>query len=245
MSYELYYWDGIQGRGEFVRLALEDAGAEYVDVTRERGHDPMMEKMANDQPGITPFAPPFLKHGPLTISHVANILLYLGKRHHLAPSDEGNQHLAHGLQLTVADFVTEIHDTHHPIASSLYYEDQKEAAKKRSSVFCNERLPKFLSYFDSILGKPGHSAPYVFGEEVSYVDLSLFQLIEGLDYAFPNAMARHAAIIPNLRQLWEKIASRPRVAAYLASPRRLAFNEEGIFRHYPELDPTQEKKSGG
>jgi glutathione S-transferase len=41
---------------------------------------------------------------------------------------------------------------------------------------------------------------------------------------------------PLLRGLAERAAGQPRIAAYLASPRRLAFNNDGVFRHYPELD---------
>ncbi|MBB4192236.1 glutathione S-transferase [Rhizobium aethiopicum] len=238
MAYELYYWDGIQGRGEFVRLALEEAGADYIDVTRQpgRGTGAMLEIMKSEGESHIPFAPPFLKDGDLLIPHVANILFYLGPKLGLAPEDESLRYVANGLQLTITDFVAEVHDTHHPIDLSLYYEDQKQEAKGRSAAFIRDRIPKFLGYFERVLTRNPQGPNYIVGSALTYVDLSLFQVIEGLTYAFPKAMKRSKAEYPALLALHDAVAKRPNIARYLASPRRLAFNEEGIFRHYPELD---------
>jgi glutathione S-transferase len=242
MAYELYYWSGIQGRGEFVRLALEEAGAEYIDVTREsgagHGTGAMMRLMRSSPEPYTPFAPPFLKDGELIISHVANILLYLGPKLNLAPKDEGLRYVLNGLQLTITDFVAEVHDTHHPIATSLYYEDQKEEAKARSAEFIKERIPKFLGYFDRVLQQNPKGSKHILGDALSYVDLSLFQIIEGLNYAFPKAMEGYQEKYPALSALHDAVAARPNIAAYLKSERRIPFNEDGIFRYYPELDKT-------
>ena len=214
MVYELHYWPSIQGRGEFVRLALEDAGARYVDVCRQGRRTPQHAQA---------FAPPFLKAGKLVIPQTANILLYLGPRLGLAPKSEAQRVRLHGLQLTISDWLAEVHDTHHPIASSLYYEDQKREAKRRSALFLSERLPKFMGYFERVVD-----------ERFSYVHLSLFQMVEGLRYAFPDAMKN--ARYPRLMRLHDRVARRPRLAAYLASPRRIPFNQQGIFRRYAELD---------
>lgn len=240
MTYELYYWPGIQGRGEFVRLALEEAGAPYVDVAREagpgRGVAAMTKMLKGGGDALTPFAPPFLKDGEVVVSHVANILAYLAPKHGLAPPAGALRVFAHGLQLTVTDFVAEVHDTHHPISTDLYYEDQKNAAKARASAFLDHRLPKYLGYFERVLEQNPEGGDHSVGAAATYVDLSLFQLAEGLSYAFPNAMTKFAVKYPRLAALRENIKARPRIAAYLASPRRLPFNEDGIFRHYPELD---------
>jgi glutathione S-transferase len=233
MRYELYYWTGIQGRGEYVRLALEDAGADYIDVAREEGDDIMMPFLQGAHPGNLPFAPPFLKAGRLVIAQTAAILFYLGPKLKLVPATESAQLYAHQVQLTISDFVVEIHDTHHPIASGDYYEDQRDAAKKRSDDFRKHRLPKFLGYFEHVLERGGKKSVL---RSHSYVDLSLFQLMSGLDYAFPRAMKRLNRRMPLLRDVQMRIADRPDIAAYLASERRLAFNENGIFRHYQELD---------
>jgi glutathione S-transferase len=233
MKYELYYWPGIQGRGEYVRLALEEAGADYVDVARDaRGTAAMTGMM--EQGGTPPFAPPFLKAGKLVIGQTANILLYLGARHGLAPKAEAGRLWVHQLQLTIADFVLEIHDTHHPLGPSLYYEDQKAPAKKRTEEFWNERVPKYLGYFEGLLNTGGGA--YVTGRRISYVDLSLFQIVAGLRYAFPKRMKAFEGDIPGLVELHDRVAARPNIKAYLASDRRIPFNEEGIFRHYRELD---------
>jgi glutathione S-transferase len=234
MRYELYYWPTIQGRGEYVRLALEEAGADYVDVARrgERGVAAMMKMMASK--GTPPFAPPFLKAGKQVIGQTANILFYLGARHGLAPKAEAGRLWVHELQLTVADLVLEIHDTHHPLGPSLYYEDQKAPAKKRSAEFWDERVPKYLGYFERMLAASG--GKFLTGRRLSYVDLSLFQIVAGLRYAFPNRMKRFERKIPELIALHDRIAQRPNIKAYLASDRRIAFNEDGIFRHYKELD---------
>ncbi|MFQ5858828.1 MAG: glutathione S-transferase [Anaerolineae bacterium] len=238
MRYELYYWPGIQGRGEFVRLALEDAGAEYVDVARlpKRGISGLMRFLESRSVEHPPFAPPFLKAGNLVIAQTANILLYLGSRLGLVPKNEASRLWAHQLQLTIADWVTEVHDTHHPISGGLYYEEQKREAKRRAVDFRAERLPKYLDYFEQVLMRNTKGKDYVLGKAVSYVDLSLFQMIAGLRYAFPRAMARLERKHPRLVALHDRVSARPRLAAYLSSKRRLPLNQEGIFRHYPDLD---------
>jgi glutathione S-transferase len=234
MTYELFYWPTIQGRGEFVRLALEEAGAAYVDVAREAGG---MARLlaAMDGADHPAYAPPFLKAGEQTIGQTANILFYLGGQHGLAPDDEAGRLWVNQLQLTIADLVAEAHDSHHPIASSLYFEDQRPEAKRRAADFLETRIPKFFDYFEGILGRP-EPKEYLTGATLTYADLSLFQVLEGLRYAYPASLARIDAGYPLLGALRERVAARPRIQAYLASPRRLPFNEEGIFRHYPELD---------
>jgi len=236
MVYELYYWPEIQGRGEFVRLALEDAGAEYVDVARRGGGTSAMLKLLDDERVKTPsFAPPFLKAGKLLIGQTANILLFLGPRHQLAPAGEAGRLWTHQLQLTMADFVVEIHDAHHPISSSLYYEDQRKEARRRTQDFLKSRAPKYLGYFEGVLEKsPGR---YLVGRTATYADLSLFQIVAGLRYAFPRAMARLEKRHPRVVAVHDRVGKRPRIAAYLDSERRIAFNQMGIFRHYKELDP--------
>jgi glutathione S-transferase len=238
MRYELYYWPEIQGRGEFIRLTLEEGGADYVDVARlpaRKGgtFERILEDAAD---GRTPFALPALKAGRLVISQTANILQFLGPRLGLAPKSEPARLWAHQLQLTIADLVSEVHDTHHPVASSLYYHQQKREALRRASDFRAERLPKFLGYFERLLETNPAGDRHLVGRSLSYVDLSMFQVIAGLDYAYPRATARLRARHPLLAALHRRVAERPRVAAYLASERRIPFNEYGIFRHYPELD---------
>jgi glutathione S-transferase len=235
MRYELYYWPGIQGRGEFVRLALEEAGVDYIDVARRKGGMRRMLKMlAGKRLKHPPFAPPFLKAGPLVIGQTANILLFLGARHGLAPASETGRLWVHQLQLTLADLVAEAHDTHHPIAASLYYEDQKAEARRAAKAFTAERVPKFLGYFERVLERNGTSL--LAGRKLSYADLSLFQIVEGLRYAFPRAMKKTETKTPRVVALHDRVAARPRIAAYLASKRRIPFNEEGIFRRYRELN---------
>jgi glutathione S-transferase len=239
MRYQLFYWPGIQGRGEFVRLALEDANAAYDDVARQAGGMSQMMALMNGSQNSgggrrPPFAPPFLKAGKLVIAQVANILFYLGPRLKLAPADEASRLWLHQLQLTVTDFVKEIHDTHHPIASGLYYEDQKPAAKQYAGHFLKDRAPKYLGYFEDVLA--ASSGPHLLGRKISYIDLSIFQLIEGLRYAFPKATKRIERKVPGLVALHDRVAIRPGIKAYLASQRRISFNEDGIFRRYPELE---------
>ncbi|MCX7321662.1 MAG: glutathione S-transferase [Hyphomicrobiales bacterium] len=233
MRYELYYWPMIQGRGEFVRLALEEAGANYRDVARIDGID-AMTKLLDARQGLPPFAPPFLKAGTLVIGQTANILFYLGARHGLAPKTEAGRLKLNDLQLTIADLVAEVHDTHHPIGTSLYYEDQKKPAKLRTAEFWNERVPKFLGYFERLLKASGGA--YVTGRKLTYVDLSLFQIVEGLRYAFPKRMRKFERDIPGVNGLHDRIAERPNIKAYLGSDRHIPFNEDGIFRRYKALD---------
>jgi glutathione S-transferase len=235
MRYELYYWPTIQGRGEFVRLALEESGADYVDIARGKGgQDKMLRAMEARAVKTPSFAPPFLRAGKLWIGQTANILLYLGRRHGLAPRNEAGELWVHQLQLTLADFLVEIHDTHHPIGAGLYYEEQKPEARRRSDDFRVNRAPKFLRYFDGVINRSG--GPFVTGRRLTYADLSLLQVIEGLRFAFPKAAAKLEKKHPRLSSLRDRVAARPRIAAYLASPRRIPFNQSGIFRSYVELD---------
>ncbi len=240
MPYELYYWPSIQGRGDFVRLALEEAGAPYVDVAREHGAGQgvkaLMAMLNGGAAPHTPFAPPFLRDGDVVVSHVANILHYLGPKLGLAPKDAAELLFAHGLQLTVTDFVAEAHDTHHPIATELYYEDQKTEAKARASAFLPHRVPKYFGYFERALNDNTAGPKHAVGSALTTVDLSLFQIWAGMTYAFPRAFAGAAKLYPKLAALAAQVEQRPNVARYLASPRRIPFNESGIFRHYPELD---------
>lgn len=231
MTYQLYYWTGIQGRGEFVRLALEDAKAAYTDVAREEGDDVMTAWLDGGHDGALPYAPPFLKSGRLVIAQVANILHYLAPRHGLVPEAEAKQVYAHQLQLTISDLVAEAHDVHHPVGAGLYYEDQKDEARRRAKEFRESRIPKFLHYFENVVERNGGKHAI---RDFSYVDLSLFQIMSGLGYAFPKCMARQK--LPLLRDLAKRTADRPNLAAYLASERRLPHSEDGIFRHYAELD---------
>jgi glutathione S-transferase len=235
MRYELYYWPTIQGRGEYVRLALEEAGADYIDVARRRGgEDKLMRLMQGGRLQHPPYAPPFLKAGKLVIAQVANILLYLGDKHGLAPRNEAGRLWAHQLQLTVTDFVKEIHGTHHPIASALYYEEQRREAKHYTSEFWQRRPQKYFGYFEHVIAESG--GPYLLGRRLGYIDLSLFQLVDGMRYAFPKAMKRLERKIPRCVEVHDRVMERPRIAAYLDSDRRIAFNENGIFRHYAALD---------
>jgi glutathione S-transferase len=237
MRYELYYWPTIQGRGEFVRLALEEAGVDYIDVARRPGKRgvPAMTRLMDDKRNKRPpYAPPFIKAGKLVIAQTANILLYLGARLGLAPRDEAGRLWAHQLQLTISDLVVEIHDTHHPVTTYLYYEEQRPAAKRRTADFWRYRVPKILGYFERVLARS--SGPHVLGRRLCYVDLSLFQIIEGLRYAFPRRMKRFEKKVPRLVALHDRVAKRPRIAAYLASKRRIPFSQWGIYRYFRELD---------
>ncbi|HVY99652.1 MAG TPA: glutathione S-transferase [Dongiaceae bacterium] len=237
MTYELYYWGEIQGRGEYVRLALEEAGAGYVDVARETGGTDRMMRLMQEKAGTPSFAPPFLKAGKLVIGQTANILLYLGEKHGLAPRTEAGRLWTHQLQLTIADFVVEIHDTHHPIAGSLYYEDQKPEARRRAADFLKNRAPKYLGYFERVLeGNGAGKGRHLVGARLTYADLSLFQIVSGLRYAFPKAMKRLEKRHPRVVAVHDAVAARPRIRRYLDSERRIPFNQMGIFRHYPELD---------
>jgi glutathione S-transferase len=236
--YELYYWPTIQGRGEFIRLALEHAEADYVDVARESGKGKgvvALEDLLDSERVKRPsFAPPFLRAGELLIGQTAAILLFLGARHGLAPRDDAGAMWAHQLQLTIADFLVEIHDTHHPIGSGLYYEEQKEEAKRRAADFRAHRAPKYLGYFETIIAR--NDGRHLVGRSLTYADLSLFQIVAGLRYAFPHMMRRLEADCQRVVAVHDHVAGHARIAAYLASPRRIPFNQHGIFRHYEELD---------
>jgi glutathione S-transferase len=235
MPIDLYYWPTIQGRGEFVRLMLEDTGADYVDVARSKGGMArMMRFLEGEEPGALPFAPPFVRVDGVVVSQTANVLAHLAPRLGLVPDDDAGRAEVAQIQLTIADLLGEVHDTHHPIAGSLYYEDQRREAKRRSELFVKERLKKYLRWLDDVLER--NAGEWLVGRACTYADLSAFQMVEGLRYAFPNAMARVERSVRRLVALRDRVATRPRLAEYLASPRRIPFNQDGIFRCYPALD---------
>lgn len=240
--YELFYWPGIQGRGEFVRLPFEDAGIPYDDVGRRPESDgggvaAIERLLGTPGPWLTPLGPPALRHGKVLVAQTAAILQYVATLLGRVPRDEASRRRAHQIQLTIADLVAEVHDTHHPIAPSLYYEDQRAEAARRAAAFVRERIPMYLRYLDRAFdSNPRGRGRWLVGAACSYVDLSVFQVMAGLRYAFPKAMRRHERRVRRLAALHDAVAARPRLAAYLSSERRLPFNEHGIFRHYPELD---------
>ena len=241
MTYELHYWPTIQGRGEFVRLALEAAGAAYVDVARGpeaagQGVPALMQAMGDRHQPHPPFAPPFLKDGALLIGQTATILQHLGPTLKLVGRSDAARVWTQQIQLTIADMVTEAHDTHHPIATSLFYEDQQPEALKRAASFCRERLPKYMQWFESIITRNPAGSRHLVGGKLSYADLSLFQLVEGLRHAFPQATQRVLAATPGVVALHARVAALPKLKAYLRSERRIPFNQQGIFRQYPALD---------
>ena len=231
MKYHLWYWPDLPGRGEFVRLALEAAGIPYRDRAREDGVEALVADMAKRGPR-GPFAPPYLVADDIVIAQVAHILAWLSDRHDLAPKDEATMLWLIQLQLTISDLVAEVHNVHHPVGVMAYYADQKPEARRAADQFRAERMPKFLDHFEAAAtAVPGE---WVAGDRWSPVDTSLFQLIAGLRHAFPRRMATLA--YPALFRLHDRVAALPRLAAYLTSERRIAFNQDGIFRHYPELD---------
>jgi len=245
--YELFYWPTLQGRGEFVRLVLEDLGLPYVDVAREADDgDALIEAALAGELAPYAFAVPVLRAGALVLSQTVAITRFLGERHGLAPADDAGRHVACAVALTIADLVAETHDTHHPISVEDVYETQRAAAAKRARVFREARMPRFLAYLEGLLGGASRAAAlgrdrpsdgrFLVGDRVTYADLAAFQVVEGLAYAFPKRFAALAPTIPKLRAHRDRIAARPRLAAYLASERRLPFDETGIFRRYPELD---------
>ena len=239
MRYELYYWPSSQGRGEYVRLALEEAGADYVDVARRRGgEDRMIRLMEGRAIKTPPFAPPYLRAGKLWIAQTAAILLYLGGRHGLAPRDEGGRLWAHQLQLTIADLVHELHNTHHPISVNLNHVDQIPESRRFAADFTRHRIPKFLGYFERALqSNRAGRGEHLIGARTSYPDLSLFQTVAALRFGFPNAMRRIERECPRVAALHDRVAGRPRISAYLESERRLPFiADAGVFRHYGYLD---------
>ena len=241
MTYELYYWPGIQGRGEFIRLALEEGGARYRDVAalpqaQGGGVRSILQVLAARGLARPPFAPPILKVGRRLIAQTPNILLFLGDRLKLAPAGEAGRLWTHQLQLTILDFYLEIFHTHHPLGDGYAYEEQKTAARRRTHDFLRVRLPKFLTYFERILSLNRSGAPWMVGARVSYADLSMAEVLAGLRYAFPNASGRALRSRPRLRALHQAVFERPRIARYLGSGRRVPFNNEDLFRHYPELD---------
>jgi len=237
MPYKLYYWPGIQGRGEFVRLSLEQAGAEYTDAARARGGVGALHRLLDDvDPERLPFAVPALQDGNVIVAQTSAILLYLGPRLGLAPEGEVDRIWANQIQLTIGDLVEEVHNTHHPIGTGLYYEDQQPEARRAAEGFRRQRLLKFASWLETVLERNRAGPAWLAGGTTTYVDLSAFQVVEGLRYAFPRASGSALERTPLLVDLVERVRRLPRTAAYLASPRRILFNEQGIFRRYPELD---------
>ncbi|KAL3427778.1 glutathione s-transferase [Phlyctema vagabunda] len=242
--YELIYWPGMPGRGEHVRLLFEEAGVPYSDAAKSDDAIPLVTTQISasnlgDAENPPPLAPPILKHGNLTLSQTSNILLYLGERFDLAGGLPDGKWRVNSLALTALDGLSnEAHDTHHPIASSLYYEDQKDEALRKAKDYRETRLPKFLAYFQRVLhGEASKGGEWLYGGTFTYADLVLFQCLDGLKFAFPKALQRleKGGEYDTVFKLYDSVKSRPKIKAYLESERRVEYSQ-GIYRHYPELD---------
>jgi len=231
VSYQLWYWPNIPGRGEFVRLALEAAEIDYEDMAREKGAEALVEDLQS-RSGIKPLAPPYLVDGDLCIGQTANILAILADRHDFGAGELETDLQLIQLQLDVTDIVAEVHNVHHPVSGNLYYHDQMDAAYEAAQNFRDTRIPHFLDHFEGALEENG--GPYMLGDSWTHIDTSLFQLMEGLDYMFPSRM--RSLDYPRLELCRQAVMEIDGIEQYLASDRRLPFNEDGIFRHYPELD---------
>ncbi|CAK7218309.1 hypothetical protein SBRCBS47491_003466 [Sporothrix bragantina] len=251
-TYKLIYWPGLPGRGEHVRLAFEEAGVVYEDTAmHEDAVQTVLAQISTDNlatgsaPNVPPLAPPILEHGDLTISQTSNILMYLAPQLNLAAntsSDDPNAiYRLNALVLTALDGLSnEVHDSHHPICTSLYFKDQRTEAIRSSKQYVKERLPKFLGYFERVLKAQAErdaENKWLYGTEFTYADLVLFQCLDGTSHQFPRAVKqlREGGEYERLFALYEAVKQRPNIAAYLASERRQAYGE-GIYRYYKELD---------
>ena len=237
--YRLVYWPTIPGRGEFVRVILEDVGAAYIDVARlpeaeGGGSRAVVGFLADPPPGLRPLACPVLVADDLVLAQSVAIAMLLGERHHRLPGDGAGRYGVQQVLLTMTDLVAEVHSVHHPISTSLRYEDQREAAIVGARPFHAQRLPKYLDWLERLLADNGDEV--LVGAGTTVADLWVLPLLDGLDYAFPRSMAALAPRVARLRGLRDRVASRPPLVTYLASARHRPHNLSGIFRHYPELD---------
>ncbi|OCH89353.1 glutathione S-transferase C-terminal-like protein [Obba rivulosa] len=277
-EYTLYYWPGIPGRGEYIRLAFEFAGVPYKDA-----NDPkqFMQLFQPEHAGHPPhFAPPILalpsgkllSQTPAILNLLAPRLGLAGARGSLlAPpaqrlggawaefgeerervlkedeTEDAEQERAtvNQLVLTALDLCSEAHDVHHPIAKSKYYEEQKEPALACAASFRADRIPKFLKHFNAVLtsnpatktADAGAGQTFLVGARTTTADLVLFQVLDGLLYAFPRRMAklRKDDAYDAVFALHESVRDGPALKGYLESERRRPFGM-GLFRHYEELD---------
>ncbi|CAK7212226.1 hypothetical protein SCUCBS95973_001388 [Sporothrix curviconia] len=249
-TYKLIYWPGLPGRGEHVRLAFEEAGVAYEDTAMHEGAvQQVLAQISTDNlatgsaPNVPPLAPPVLQHGDLTISQTSNILMYLAPQLNLASSgsDPHAIYRLNALALTALDGLSnEVHDCHHPICTALYFADQRTEAIRCSKQYVKERLPKFLGYFERVLmAQAARDAAnkWLYGAELTYADLVLFQCLNGTSHQFPRAVKqlRDGGAHERLFAHYDAVQQRPNIAAYLASERRQAYGE-GIYRYYKELD---------
>ncbi|KAL8377496.1 hypothetical protein RB595_008259 [Gaeumannomyces hyphopodioides] len=242
-DFHLIYWPGFPGRGEFVRIALEEAGIAYKDTAHQvDGMSVMQAQLAGDDKNPPVFAVPALRHGDVLISQTPNILQYLGEVAGLAPTAAAGgagRHHVHALALTALDgFGDEVHGTHHPVDVAAYYDDQRAEALRYARVYVGGRLPKFLAYFEGVLAAPTSGAgPWLYGGRLTYADLALYHGLDGVHFAFPKAVAKakESGKYGRVFALYDAVKERPNIKAYLASERRQKYSD-GLFRYYPELD---------
>ena len=245
--YELFYWPGIPGRGEHVRLCFEESGTPYKDVcnVEENGIQQLYalnsEKSIGDTINPPVAAPPALRYGDLIVSQTPNIVLYLGPKLGLAgPEDDKNAiYHVNQLSLTALDGLSnEPHDTHHPIATGWNYEEQKDEAKRKAKDYIANRLPKFLGYFEQVLNGPASKGgDWLYGGQLTFADLVFWQCLDGVTFAFPKALKhlRESGRYDKTFKLYERVKARDNISKYLASNRRKKYSM-GIYRYYPELD---------
>ncbi|MCJ1328883.1 hypothetical protein MMC10_005560 [Thelotrema lepadinum] len=252
-QFELLYWPTMPGRGEFIRLPLEATGVAYNDVCNEQKSgmgqlSKLIDSSSTSDSDGNPvaFAPPVLrvtgagKDGTsLVIHQTPAILAYLAPQIGMVPEDDaGAAAYVAQIALTALDLNNETHDTHHPVGVSLYYEDQKDEALKKAKDFRENRIPKFFSYFERVLkgNEKDGKGQYLVGDKLTYADTTVWQVLDGLYFAFPKEIAAREKEYPLLiGSFYPKFKQEKGIKDYLASDRRLPYSM-GIFRHYPELD---------
>nr|ACM44934.1 sigma-class glutathione S-transferase [Laternula elliptica] len=220
----LYYWPGFKGRAEFVRLVFEEAGIPYLESNQGVADSIIKGEIG----GYPVMMPPVVAKGDFRLGQTQMICQYLAGKYGLAPKGEEDKIHAEQVCASMYDYLTEGYGAFHGAKPGVKYADQKEEAQRYIDRVVQQRLPRYLKHFETVLAANTAGTGFLFGDSISHADLALFHIMNATEFQFPEVY-KSADYIPLLKAHRDRIASRPNIVAYTQSERCKPFSGDSFM----------------